>query len=380
MRFTFFSIPVNIHPSFWISIVIFVGIYDSLTFEKLILGLVFMLTLLFHEYGHGLTARYFGKNPKIDLIAFGGYTSYNDNSLTKTQRFLITLNGPLFDGILILLAYYLLKTNIFHNYYMRYFLHVTMRLNIFWGLINLLPIYPLDGGKILAYLLETSFGQKGLKTSLFIGNIAAILACIYAFSHNYYIIGFFSLIYGFQNLQKYYQLGFTSYKKNNFTRYNESLKAIENNQTKKAKAILQKLLKAKESSIKISATETLANILYENNENTKAYNLLLKTDHTLLKRGKCLLCKLAFEEKNYALIEKYARDIYEIDPSFEIALLNSKSYALLNKPVYSAGWLKTASLFENVQKKTLEEILQDKMYDKVRNNKTFKQHTQKIFK
>ena len=380
MKFTFLKIPVLIHPSFWISLVFFVGIYDSLTYEKLILGVIFIFSLLFHEYGHGLTAQYFGKNPKIDLVAFGGYTSYYDSSLTKKQRFLITLNGPLFTGILILLSYYLLKSNIFLNYYMRYFLYVTMRLNIFWGIINLIPIYPLDGGKLLAYILETSFGQKGLKISLFIGNISAILACIYGFGNNYYIIGYLSLIYGFQNLQKYYQVGFGSHKKNNYTLYNDSLKAIENNQTKKAKTILRKLLKAKDNNIKISATETLANVLYKENENKKAYDLLLKSDHKLLKTGKCLLCKLAFVEKNYILIEKYSQEIYQIDPSYEIALLNSKSFALLNNPKYSAGWLKTASLFENVKKKTLKEILQDKMFDNVRNDKTFKQHTKTIFK
>ncbi|NGX53089.1 MAG: hypothetical protein KR126chlam5_01397, partial [Candidatus Anoxychlamydiales bacterium] len=90
--------------------------------------------------------------------------------------------------------------------------------------------------------------------------------------------------------------------------------------------------------------------------------------------------KLAFVEKNYLLIEKYSQEIYQIDPSYEIALLNSKSFAFLNNPKYSAGWLKTASLFENVKKKTLTEILQDKMFDNVRNDKTFKQHTKTIFK
>ncbi len=380
MKFTFLKIPVLIHPSFWISLVFFVGVYDSLSYEKLILGLVFIFSLLFHEYGHGLTAQYFGKNPKIDLIAFGGSTSYYDSSLTKKQRFLITLNGPLFTGILILLSYYLLKADISLNYYMRYFLYVTMRLNIFWGIINLIPIYPLDGGKLLAYILETSFGEKGLKTSLFIGNISAILACIYGFGNNYYIIGYLSLIYGLQNLQKYYQVGFGFHKKNNYTLYNDSLKAIESNQTKKAKIILRKLLKAKDNNIKISAIETLANVLYKENENKKAYALLLKSDHQLLKTGKCLLCKLAFVEKNYLLIEKYSQEIYQIDPSYEIALLNSKSFAFLNNPKYSAGWLKTASLFENVKKKTLTEILQDKMFDNVRNDKTFKQHTKTIFK
>ena len=111
INFRFLKIPVIIHPSFWLSLLIFIGSNAS-PIEIFIWGSVFSITLLVHEYGHGLTVLYFGKNPEITLIAFGGFTKYSPTGLTEKQRFLITLNGPLFDGILILLAYFLLKMNI----------------------------------------------------------------------------------------------------------------------------------------------------------------------------------------------------------------------------------------------------------------------------
>ena len=147
----------------------------------------------------------------------------------------------------------------------------------------------------------------------------------------------------------------------------------------KAKAIFKKLLRTKSNTIRNSAKESLAYVFYKENEKKKSYKMLLKTDHDLLKKGKCLLCKLAYEEKNYALIERYSREIYDIEPSYEIALLNSKAFACLNNPKYAGGWLQTASLFENVQKETLRNILNEKIYESVKEDKTFKQCIQNFY-
>jgi hypothetical protein len=126
------------------------------------------------------------------------------------------------------------------------------------------------------------------------------------------------------------------------------------------------------------AIESLAEIFYKEKEEEKAYNLLLKTDHSQLKTGKCLLCKLAYMKKNYALVEKYSQDIYAIDPTEETALLNSRAFASLNNPDLAGGWLKTASLFENMNKESLQTILEDRIYNPVREKEDFKQYLEDI--
>ncbi len=373
MNFTFLKIPVHIHPSFWILVLLFSGIIESLTIASFFYVFIIFISLIVHEYGHGLVALYFDGSPKIELHAFGG-TTYHNNNLTKKQDFLITLAGPLSESILIIIPYYFLKFQIFHYHYANYFLFLTYKINLFWCLVNLIPIYPLDGGRLCKYLLSTKFGTKGDRVSIIISIICGVLGSSYFLINKYYMFGSIFLLYGLQNLQMLKQFNLFSYKSNYFSLYNESLRAIENNELSKAKNILNKILKSKsDDSIKISAIESLANIYDKENEKKKAYNLLLKTDHSKLREGKCLLCKLAYEDKNFSLIEKYSSDIYEINPSKEIAILNSKTFANLKDPELSAGWLKTASLFENTEIDFLKEILKDKIYDSIRENAKFKE-------
>ncbi|MFA6118972.1 MAG: site-2 protease family protein [Parachlamydiales bacterium] len=351
----------------------FINIYKGIHVENIIVGGVLLFSLLVHEYGHALTARFFGREPEIHLEAFGGFARYNGSGLTNKQSLLITLNGPLLESLLIPLSYFLLKFQIFDNYYFRFFLYYTMKLNIILCLINLVPVFPLDGGNILRYLLKSKFGVKGFRLSLKIGIFTSAIAGIVFLINDWQFFGILLFIYGFENIRSYNQLGPISAKKNNFYLLNESTKAIENNEKEKAKKILKKLMKSKNNNeIKISTIESLASILCSENKNKEAYDLLLKTDYAQLKNSKCLLCKLAFNEKNYSLIEKHSSEIYEIEPTYEIAILNSKTYAALNNPGLSAGWLKTASQFEDIQKSQIEAILKDKIYGKVIDHRSFK--------
>ncbi len=379
IRFKFFNIPVTIHPSFWFFLLFLFGSNLEITPRILIYAGVFTLSLLIHEYGHGLAALFYKTNPEIHLELFSGVTKHSNYDLSDKQNFIITLNGPLFSALLLIFSYLFFKNAIFQNPYINYFLYISYKLNLFWLCFNLMPLYPLDGGKLLRHLLVAKFGNIGIKHSLIIGNIAAVLGLVYTISHQWYFFSFFLAMHGFRNFQALQKSNFSSHKKTTFSLYNESLDALENNEIEKAKTMLKKLLKIKDNNnVKISALESLADILHKEKKNTEAYNLLLQSDHSLLKKGKCLLCKLAYDEKNYILIEKYSRDIYEIDPSYEIAALNSKAYAHLNKPELSGGWLQTASRFEDIQKNYLKNLLNDKIYNKIKNNSSFKKYTQKI--
>lgn len=348
MHFRFLNIPVYIHPTFWVFILLFTRIYEHPNLESLILGGVVTFSLLVHEYGHALTAAYFGAAPTINLEAFGGNAQYNGYGITHKQKFIITFNGPLLESSLIALSYFFLKSGVFaHSYYMQYFLQATMQLNIYWCLLNLIPIAPLDGGQMLRYLLERRFGEKGHRASLVIGLTAVAVIAPYLFLHNQFFFGVLLLVFGFQNFQMLRGIGVTLKGSTPYSSYVKSVQAIDNNDLENAKKILKKLLKSKDNKIKHSATESLAKVYLKENNSQKSYELLLKSDHEQLREGKCLLCKLAFERKNYELVGKYSRDIYEIDPSYETALLNSQAFAHLNNHVYSEGWKETASQFDS---------------------------------
>ncbi|HAZ15452.1 MAG TPA: hypothetical protein DCY54_02260 [Parachlamydiales bacterium] len=373
LRFKFLNIPVEIHPSFWLFLLFFTNLYRDFSIESLLLAAVVILSLLVHEYGHAWTAFRFGARPVITLEAFGGNAQYNGFGLTPKQHFLITLNGPLLESVLIVLAYSLLKGDFFsHNYYLRYLLYATLRVNILWCLLNLIPIAPLDGGLMLRYLFEKRFGQKGSLAAITIGLISVALLVPYLYFQGFFFFGTLLFIFGFQ----YYQLlrthRLSAGRSHPFKTYTQGLEAIKNQDTERAKWILKKLLKSKDVQIKHLATESLAKIYLQENEEQKSYDLLLKADPHHLKEGKALLCKLAFANKNYELVVKYSRELYEMNPSFEIALLNSQAFACLNRPELSGAWLKTAARFDAVSEETIQELLKKPFYDSVRNQEAFK--------
>jgi stage IV sporulation protein FB len=373
MNFRFLQIPVHIHPTFWIFLLFFTNLYRDFSIYSCILGLVLIMSLLVHEYGHALTALYFGARPSITLEAFGGRAQYNAFGLTPKQQFFITLNGPLLESLLIVVSYGLLQCEIFDNAYMRYFLYATMRLNILWCLLNLIPLSPLDGGYLCRYLLEIKFGHRGQKASVFIGVLCACIAVPYLFYQGYFFFAALLLIFGLQHVQFFRMIKRPSNTISPFKAYVKSQEAIKNQDVQQGKAILKKLLKSKDASIQVSALESLAKLYVQENASDQAYALLLKADPQSLKEGKCLLCKLAFERKNYALVGKYSRDIYAIDPSFETALLNSQAFAHLNQPALSGAWLQTASQFGSHNLSVIKDLLEHPMYALVKEHQAFQQ-------
>lgn len=374
MHFRLFNIPVYIQPTFWIFLLLVTNLYRDVSMESMIVGIVFTLSLLVHEYGHALTALYFGASPAITLEAFGGRAEYNGFRMTPKQHFLVTLNGPLLESVLIALSYALLKWNVFEGHpYIQYFLYVTMRLNILWCLLNLIPVAPLDGGYLTRYLLERKFGESGTRASVILGLIFAAAAVPYLCYQGFVFFGILLGIFGFQHFRLLRELRPT--EGSPFSLYMRGVEAIKENDLEKAKALLKKLLKAKDRHVQHLAIESLAKVYVQEKEDQKSYDLLLSADPEHLKQGKALLCKLAYERKNYGLVEKYSRDIYDIDPSYETAALNSKAFAGLNQPDLAGAWLETALRFNE---SNAEQLLQDPIYDAVKNHASFQQYIQKI--
>jgi Zn-dependent protease len=77
-------------------------------------------------------------------------------------------------------------------------------INIFWGLINLLPVYPLDGGNVTRYALLQADPWNGIRTSLWISVIAGSLV---AFAGLFFLRSLFlAFLFGFLAYQSYQSL------------------------------------------------------------------------------------------------------------------------------------------------------------------------------
>src|SRR5579883_1974403 len=95
-------IPVLIRPTFWLFAAIIAFIYGRTLWGTLIWTGIIFVSVLFHEYGHALTAMFFGRKPRIEIVALGGLTMHDGEKLSAWKQFLIVLNGPLFGLLLAL--------------------------------------------------------------------------------------------------------------------------------------------------------------------------------------------------------------------------------------------------------------------------------------
>ena len=136
------------------------------------------ISILVHELGHALTGRAFGARSAITLQAFGGYAEFAGSYFTRPQHFLVTAAGP-FVQIVLGVAIVLLLP---HFGELRsdggYFWHSLAYISIFWAVLNLLPVLPLDGGQMLNALL----GPARIKLTLWITILTAAGAALLIFS------------------------------------------------------------------------------------------------------------------------------------------------------------------------------------------------------
>jgi Zn-dependent protease len=126
---------------------------------------IISVSVLIHELGHALSARAFGLSPEIHLIGLGGRTLPNaKEELPWHREVLMTLAGPsagLALGVVSGLLLFLLEPLGIVQPMVDYTLKALFAANLFWALVNLIPVTPLDGGHIARAVLMHLFGRKG---------------------------------------------------------------------------------------------------------------------------------------------------------------------------------------------------------------------------
>ena len=178
LRFSVLGFPVRIDWSFFMIALLFaLSSPDGPTFV-LVLMIVIAVSVLVHELGHAFAARSLGAEPSIVINGLGGYTAYRPpEQPTRLEAIGVAMAGPLAGACLGLLV--LMGQSIFGdpvpNTLMDYALRMAIGVNIGWGLINLAPVLPLDGGHVLEQLLPGSPSKRrrtAAIVSVVLGSIA----------------------------------------------------------------------------------------------------------------------------------------------------------------------------------------------------------------
>ncbi len=174
--------------------------------QGVVFAVAVTISLLVHEYGHGFVSQSYDLSPSIMLHAFGGFCSHQP-AATDAKDAKILLAGPgaglAFAGLAVGAQYFL--TPLVPSTLFGLFVQNLIWINVVWSLVNLLlPIWPLDGGKLFHLLLrrystETRARDTTLKISL--GTIVIAAAAGLALLHSVLFIGLLAFFLGMENVR-----------------------------------------------------------------------------------------------------------------------------------------------------------------------------------
>lgn len=126
-------------------------------------AIIIAITVLFHETAHVVLSLRMGfKVEEIELFPFGGVARLSNMiEVDPKDEIIISLAGPIANGCFATIAY-ILKLSGF-DYYI---LDFVIKINIYMGIFNITPLFPLDGGRIarafLSYILGVKYATRVL--------------------------------------------------------------------------------------------------------------------------------------------------------------------------------------------------------------------------
>lgn len=169
LKWQMFGIPIRIHPTFWLIAVWFSWSLADLGLQFVLIGMACMLvSLLAHELAHALMFGYYGMRSVIFCYCFGGLAIPEGQLPVRSQRIAVMLAGPCANFLIagIVWSSNQLEPWAGNNPYTVVIYLILFSINLFWGLLNLLPVHPLDGGQVSRELWIKSQGRSGMVSAL----------------------------------------------------------------------------------------------------------------------------------------------------------------------------------------------------------------------
>lgn len=145
---------------------------------KILSFFAFILALLIHEFGHYIFAKKLGyRMSSFRLMPFGAELNCENRFFESRDEVLIATAGPLFNivsSVLLVSLWWIFPSLYFFTY------EIVFE-SMILALINLLPAYPLDGGRIVLGLASGKFDRNKCLKVLKISNVIFVVLFIVAF-------------------------------------------------------------------------------------------------------------------------------------------------------------------------------------------------------
>lgn len=233
LNFRLFGVDVRVHPMFWILPLLLRGGQGDLTpIDAVIMLAAAFIAILLHELGHVFAFRHFGTDADVVLYGMGGLAIPRHSRWHGTwPQVFISFAGPLAGFCLaafIFAALYAARVPMLFKWgwpyvfayafgdlaslHLRQLVSDLLYICVYWGLVNLLPIYPLDGGQISRTLFLRYDVRDGLNKSLILSIVAAVMMALNGLQMGSL---FMTLLFGVLAYQSYAAL---QNNRGNFTR------------------------------------------------------------------------------------------------------------------------------------------------------------------
>ncbi|MCP5531033.1 MAG: site-2 protease family protein [Opitutaceae bacterium] len=142
----------------------------------------FFVCVVLHELGHSFTARGYGVGiSRILLMPIGGMAEFDSLPRAPRKELLITLAGPAVNFVLAALLWWPVAhmPDTIYFYSFNGLIYQLLIANLVMGVFNLVPVFPMDGGRILRALLATRYPYlKATKIAATVGKVFAVIGIL----------------------------------------------------------------------------------------------------------------------------------------------------------------------------------------------------------
>ncbi len=210
---TFFKIPVYLHWSFPLIFlyVLFIGNQIGAGPMEMSAIAVFLLLIfvcvLMHEYGHALTARRYGINTRdIILSPIGGIARLEKIPEKPSEELKVALAGPAVNVVIALIllpiVYFLRQDGLIYEgkselealQNWNNLLPLVLGTNVLLVVFNMIPAFPMDGGRVLRSILAMNMNRvKATKIAFIVAQVAALFMFLYGLYAAHYVLCFIAV-------------------------------------------------------------------------------------------------------------------------------------------------------------------------------------------
>lgn len=202
------GIKIKIHWTFFFLMawIVFDELKRGGNIESVLFNISFVLAVficvVLHELGHALTAKRFGINTKnITLLPIGGMARLDKIPESPKQELLVVIAGPLVNVVIAILLYFIAPVQAYTNlnftetfetlmsFTLQNFLFYLFIVNVGLVLFNLIPAFPMDGGRILRALLAMKMNRvKATQIAASIGQFIAVIFLLIGLLYNPFLV------------------------------------------------------------------------------------------------------------------------------------------------------------------------------------------------